>query len=130
MKILVLGKGFLGKEFERNGFENVWGRDKFSFTNEKDMASAWADVEDNHDGDDDEIHIQDSGHHGDGMVVSAEYGRHKKIDDDCRHDQGHAHEELAFHQFVIPGKPGAPDKPVDRHADNPAADPERDDTDQ
>ena len=29
-KIVVLGRGFLGKEFERHGFE-VWGRDKFQF---------------------------------------------------------------------------------------------------
>jgi len=28
MKIIVLGKGFLGKKFEQKGFE-VWGRDKF-----------------------------------------------------------------------------------------------------
>lgn len=30
MKVLVLGKGFLGKEFEEMGYE-VWGRDKFNF---------------------------------------------------------------------------------------------------
>ena len=30
-KILVLGKGFLGKAFEKKGFE-VWGKDKFKFT--------------------------------------------------------------------------------------------------
>ena len=29
-KTIVLGRGFLGKEFERHGFE-VWGRDKFQF---------------------------------------------------------------------------------------------------
>jgi dTDP-4-dehydrorhamnose reductase len=29
-KTIVLGRGFLGKEFERYGFE-VWGRDKFQF---------------------------------------------------------------------------------------------------
>lgn len=29
-KILVLGKGFLGKAFEKKGFE-VWGKDKFEF---------------------------------------------------------------------------------------------------
>ena len=34
-KTVVLGRGFLGKEFERHGFE-VWGRDKFNYpqTNE------------------------------------------------------------------------------------------------
>lgn len=30
MKILVLGKGFLGQEFERQGFE-VWGKERFEF---------------------------------------------------------------------------------------------------
>jgi dTDP-4-dehydrorhamnose reductase len=30
MKVLVLGKGFLGREFEEMGYE-VWGRDKFDF---------------------------------------------------------------------------------------------------
>jgi len=45
MKILVLGEGFLGKEFKRNGFTDVWGRDKFSFTNERDFFSAWSEVE-------------------------------------------------------------------------------------
>lgn len=29
MRILILGKGYLGREFERQGFE-VWGRDKFT----------------------------------------------------------------------------------------------------
>ncbi len=29
-KVLVLGKGFLGREFERQGF-TVWGRDKFEY---------------------------------------------------------------------------------------------------
>lgn len=31
-KVLVLGRGFLGREFERRGFE-VWGRDKFDYVN-------------------------------------------------------------------------------------------------
>lgn len=32
-KIIVLGKGFLGKAFEKQGFE-VWGKDKFTITRE------------------------------------------------------------------------------------------------
>ena len=30
-RVLVLGKGFLGKEYEKHGY-TVWGRDKFEFT--------------------------------------------------------------------------------------------------
>jgi len=30
-KILILGRGYLGREYERHGFE-VWGRDKFEMT--------------------------------------------------------------------------------------------------
>jgi len=40
MKIIVLGRGYLGKEFERHGYE-VWGRDKFTYNINKESVDAF-----------------------------------------------------------------------------------------
>jgi len=42
--VLVLGKGYLGKEYERRGFE-VWGRDKFEFIDIDNIYRSWKSIE-------------------------------------------------------------------------------------